>query len=71
MSPLPLVLLVPPVALLMVGWEGGWVLGIAGATVGAAAGAAQGWLFNRWIMPEYDKRRAQQSAVRGSTSPGA
>jgi hypothetical protein len=66
--------LVPLVASLTVGWEGGWVLGIAGAAVGAAAGAVNGWLYNRWIMPEYDKRRAQERAVRppGSTDrPGS
>ena len=63
-SPFVFVLLVPLVASMTVGWEGGWVLGIAGAAVGAAAGAVKGWLFNRWIMPEYDKRRARESAVR-------
>ena len=50
-------------------WEGGWILGIAGAPVGAAFG----WLFNRWIMPEYDKRRERGSAVRppgSSDGPG-
>jgi hypothetical protein len=70
MSPSLLLPLVPSAALLTVGWEGGWIVGIAGATVGAAAGAAQGWMFNRWIMPEYDKRRARQNAVRG-ISPSA
>lgn len=64
MSPFVLVPLVPLVASMTVGWEGGWILGIAGAAVGAAAGAVNGWLFNRWIMPEYDKRRARESAVR-------
>jgi hypothetical protein len=61
--------LVPLVASMAVGWDGGWTLGIAGAAVGAAAGAVNGWLFNRWIMPEYDKRRARESAARppGST----
>jgi hypothetical protein len=69
MSPILLVGLVPPVGSVTVGWEGGWVLGIAGAAVGAAAGAVMGWLFLRWIMPEYDKRRSRESAVRppGST----
>jgi hypothetical protein len=55
--------------LLAVGWEGGWILGIAGAAAGATAGAVMGWLFNRWIMPEYDKLRAREKAARppGST----
>jgi hypothetical protein len=70
MSPLLLVLLVPPAAVLTVGWEGGWIAGIVGATIGAAAGAVQGWSFNRWIMPEYDNRRARQNAVSGA-SPSA
>src|SRR5262249_17535676 len=72
-SPLVLLILVPLVGSMTVGWEGGWILGIAGAAVGAAAGALKGWLFNRWIMPEYDKRRARERAVRppGSTDgPG-
>jgi hypothetical protein len=64
MSPLVLVILVPTVASVNVAWEGGWVLAIVGAAVGAAAGAVNGWLFNRWIMPEYDKRRARQNAAR-------
>jgi hypothetical protein len=71
--PLVLVLLVPVVASMTVEWEGGWILGIAGAPAGAAAGAAFGWLFNRWIMPEYDKRREGGSAVRppgSSDGPG-
>jgi hypothetical protein len=61
--------LVPLFASLTVGWEGGWITGIAGAAIGAAAGAVNGWLYNRWIMPEYDKRRARESAARppGST----
>jgi hypothetical protein len=63
MSPFVLVLLVPVVASLTVGWEGGWILGIAGLAVGAAAGAVNGWMFNRWIMPEYDKRRARESTL--------
>jgi hypothetical protein len=63
MSPVVLVMLVPPVALMTVGWDGGWILGIAGAAVGAAAGAVMGWLFKQWIMPEYDKRRARDSAI--------
>jgi hypothetical protein len=76
LSALPLVplLLVPLVASLTVGWEGGWVLGIAGAAAWAAAGAATGWLYNRWIMPEYAKRREREMAVRtpGSTDgPGS
>jgi hypothetical protein len=55
-----------------VGWEGGWVLGVAGAVVGAAGGTLKGWLFNRWIMPEYDKRREQARAIRppGATDVG-
>ena len=56
--------LVPLVASMTVAWEGGWIPGIAGAAAGAAAGAVNGWLYNRWIMPEYDKRRARQRAVR-------
>jgi hypothetical protein len=60
MSPFILVILVPLVASMAVAWEGGWLLGIAGAAAGAAAGAVNGWLFNRWIMPEYDKRRARE-----------
>jgi hypothetical protein len=63
MSPFVLVTLVPLVASMIVGWEGGWVDGIAGAAVGAAAGAVMGWLFKRWIMPEYDKRRARESTA--------
>jgi hypothetical protein len=64
LSALPLVpvQLIPLVASLTVGWEGGWILGIAGAAAGATAGAANGWLYNRWIMPEYEKRRARESA---------
>ena len=62
-SPFVFMLLVPLVASMTVGWEGGWVFGIAGAAVGAAAGAVKGWVFNRWIMPEYDKHRARESAV--------
>jgi len=58
--PLPLV---PLIASTTVGWEGGWLLGIAGAAAGAVAGAATGWLYNRWIMPEYEKRRLRESAV--------
>jgi hypothetical protein len=62
-SALPLVpvQLIPLVASLTVGWEGGWILGISGAATGAAAGAGTGWLYSRWIMPEYEKRR--ESAV--------
>jgi hypothetical protein len=74
MSPFVVVMLVPLLASITVGWEGGWTLGIAGAVVGAAAGAVKGRLFNRWIMPEYDKRRARASALRprGSTErPGS
>ena len=74
MSPFVLVTLVPLVASMTVGWERGWILGIAGAAVGATAGAVQGWLFNQWIMPEYDKRRARERAARppGSTDgPGS
>ena len=76
LSSLPLVpvLLIPLVAALTVGWEGGCPLGIAGAAAGAAAGVANGWLYSRWIMPEYEKRRARESTVRppGSTAgPGA
>jgi hypothetical protein len=51
-----------------VGWEGGWLPGIAGAAAGAAAGAVHGWLYDRWIMPEYDKRRERKRAAR---SPGS
>jgi hypothetical protein len=69
MSPFLLVGLVPPVGSMAVGWEGGWVLGVAGAAAGAAAGAVMGWLFNRWIMPEYDKRRARESAARPPGEP--
>jgi hypothetical protein len=66
--------LVPLVASMTVGWEGGWISGTAGAAAGAAAGAVNGWLYNRWIMPEYDKRRERERAVRppGSTDgPGS
>ncbi len=62
--PITLLQLVPLVASMTVGWEGGWILGLAGAAVGAAAGAVNGWLYNRWIMPEYDKRRERGRAVR-------
>ena len=61
--PLVLVQLVPLVASMKVEWEGGWVLGIAGAATGAIAGAATGWLYNRWIMPEYAKRRRREMAA--------
>jgi hypothetical protein len=67
-SPLVLLTLVPVVASMTVGWEGGWIFGIAGAAIGAALGAVKGWLFNRWIMPEYDKRRARESAVQPPSS---
>lgn len=63
MSPFVLVALVPLAGSMTVGWDGGWVLGIAGAAVGAAAGAVNGWMFNRWIMPEYGKRRARTNAA--------
>jgi hypothetical protein len=63
-SPLILVPMVPLVVAMTLNWEGGWALGIAGAPVGAAAGAVYGWLFNRWIMPEYDKRREHAKAFR-------
>jgi hypothetical protein len=53
-----------------VGWQGGLILGITGGIIGTAAGALQGWLFNRWIMPEYDKARARAGAMRGQ-SPSA
>jgi hypothetical protein len=66
-SPLVLLTLVPLVASLAGTWEGGWVLGSAGAATGAALGALKGWLFNRWLMPEYDKRRAGQTAVQPSS----
>jgi hypothetical protein len=62
--------LVPLAASLTVGWDGGWISGIAGA----AAGAVNGWLYNRWIMPEYDKRRARERAARppgSSDGPGS
>jgi hypothetical protein len=59
MSPLVVVVLIPLVGSMTAGWEGGWALGVVGAAAGAAAGAATGWMFKRWIMPEYDKRRAQ------------
>ena len=64
-------MLVPVVGSATVGWEGSWLLGVAGAGVGATAGAVNGWLFNRWIMPEYDKRRARERAVQppGSSDP--
>jgi hypothetical protein len=67
LSALPLVplQLVPLVASLTVGWEGGWICGVAGAAAGAAAGAVQGWLYNRWIMPEYAKRRERELARLG------
>lgn len=72
--PLALVQLVPLVALLTVGWDGGWILGVAGAAAGAVAGAVNGFLYDRWIMPEYDKRRTGKSAIPppGSTEgPGS
>jgi hypothetical protein len=47
------------------------MLGIAGAAVGATAGTVNGWLFNRWIMPEYDKRRARERAVQPPGSSDA
>lgn len=69
MSPIVVVTLVPLVASMTVGWEGGVALGIAGAAAGAAMGAAMGWMHMRWIMPDYEKRRALANAVRppGST----
>jgi hypothetical protein len=76
LTALPLVplQLIPVVALLTVGWDGGWILGVAGAAAGAVAGALTGWLYDRWIMPEYDKRRAGKNAPQppGSTDgPGS
>jgi hypothetical protein len=62
--PLYLVNLVPSVVVMAVGWEGGWIPGIAGAAAGATAGAVNGWLYDRWIMPEYDKRRERERAIR-------
>jgi hypothetical protein len=62
--PLSVVLLVPLVASMMMDWEGGWALGVAGAPVGALAGATFGWLFNRFIMPEYDKRREESNLAK-------
>ena len=50
--PFYLVALVPPVASATVGWEGGWIFGLAGAAAGAGAGTLSGWLFLRWILPE-------------------
>jgi len=57
-------------ASITVGWDGGGVLGIAGAAAGAAAGGMKGWLFNRWIMPEYDKRRTRENPVGAPDSTG-
>ena len=73
-GPFYLVELVPSLASATVGWEGGLILGIAGAAAGAAAGATHGWLFSRWLMPEFEKRRAREMALRppGSTDgPGS
>jgi hypothetical protein len=67
-SPFVLLTLIPTVASATVSWNGGWPLGVAGAAVGAAAGVVKGWVFNGWIMPEYDKRRARQNALRPSGS---
>ena len=64
--PLPLV---PLIASMTVGWGGDWLLGIAGAAAGSAAGAATGLLYQRWIMPEYEKRRVRESAVWPPGSP--
>jgi hypothetical protein len=64
MSPFALILLVPLLGSITVGWEGGWIPGIVGGAVGAVAGAVKGWLFNRWIMPEYDKRRERERAAK-------
>jgi hypothetical protein len=37
-------------------WQGGWLLGFAGAATGAAAGAGMGWLLYRWgLLSETDK----------------
>ncbi len=71
LSALPLVPLplVPLIASMTVGWGGGWLLGIVGAAAGAAAGATTGWLYQQWIMPEYEKRRAHNSAVWPPRSP--
>ncbi len=63
-SPFVLVPLVPTVASITVGWEGGWILGTAGAVLGAASGVATGLIFNRRIMPEYDKLHAREKAAR-------
>lgn len=65
MSPFLLVTLIPFVGSMTVGWEGGWLLGSAGAAVGALAGAAKGWMFKRWIMPLYDKLRARENGGPG------
>jgi hypothetical protein len=69
--PFVFIMMVPIVQSATVGWEGGWLLGIAGAAVGAAAGAVKGWLYARWIMPEYDKRRARERAVQPPDSSDA
>ena len=62
--PIYLVVLVRPLASMTVGWEGGWILGIAGAAAGALAGAAAGWLFARWTPPEIRNNRACRRGVR-------
>jgi hypothetical protein len=66
-SPLALLQLVLVVASMAAGWDGGWALGAVGAAAGAAAGAATGWLYARWIMPEYEKRRARVREQKGDT----
>ena len=68
MSPFVLVTLVPTFASITVGWEGGWILGTAGAVLGAAAGVSTGWMFNRRIMPLYDKQHDREKAARMSNS---
>ena len=69
MSPFIGVILVPTVASMTLGWEGGWIAGIAGAVIGTTGGAMSGWLFNRWIMPEYDKRRERQNPAQNPSTP--
>jgi len=51
----------PAVASMTLAWEGGWILGIAGAAARAVAGAVAGWLFARWTLPNIENRPRERA----------
>lgn len=53
--------LVPSVVAMTREWQGGWMLGNAGALAGAAAGAATGWLYNRWYMSQTENYPSERT----------